>query len=135
MATNGNEWQSLVPLAEWQADILLFLSLSSRRLRMPLYAIKGASPDVIQCHKTKVFRFNPATQAFPLSRSIRKQKFSALILLRRLFLLLARNSLQAASLHCFVRRFRFIAPNEKLKVFRFPLSVFRFLLSLQKRKG
>ena len=80
MALNGNEWQSLVPLAEWQADILLFLPLSSRRLRMPLYAIKGASPDVIQCHKsksfpfsrsnrkTKVFRFNPATQAFPPSR-------------------------------------------------------------------
>ena len=24
MALNGNEWQSLVPLAEWQADIWLF---------------------------------------------------------------------------------------------------------------
>ena len=60
MALNGNEWQSLVPLAEWQADILLFLPLSSRRLQLPLYVIKGVSPNVIKCHKTKkfsVFRF------------------------------------------------------------------------------
>ena len=55
-----------------------------------------------------------------------KQKFSVLILLRRLLLLLTRDSLQAASLHCFVRRFRFPAPNEKQKfsVFRFPFSVY-----------
>ena len=71
MATNGNEWQSLVPLAEWQADILLFLPLSSHRLRMPLYAIKGASPDVIQCHKSKSFPLSnykrkPKNKSFPL---------------------------------------------------------------------
>ena len=53
-----------------------------------------------------------------------KKKFSVFTLLRRIFLLLARDSLQAASLHCFVRRFRFIAPNEKQK--SFPFSAFRF---------
>ena len=120
MALNGNEWQSLVPLAEWQADILLFLPLSSRRLRMPLYAIKGASPNVIQCHKSKsfpfsrsirklkVFRFNPATQAFPPSHLGKVCKHP----LRSVW-----------------RRFRFLAPTEKQKfsAFRFPFSVFYYL--------
>ena len=56
--------------------------------------------------------------------------FSALILLRRLFLLAARQSVQAHSALTPQRRFRFPTPsrNRKTKVFRFPLSVFRFFL-------
>ena len=45
------EWQRMAfarKLAEWQADELSF---SSRRLRLSLNAIKGASPNAIECHK------------------------------------------------------------------------------------
>ena len=39
MALNDNEWQSLVTLAEWQADKLLFYAIKhSIRVRMPLRA-------------------------------------------------------------------------------------------------
>ena len=56
---------------------------------------------------------------------IKSSPFSVLTPLRGLFLLLVRESLQAASLHCFVRRLRFLTPSEnrKTKVFRFPFSV------------
>ena len=58
--------------------------------------------------------------------------FSALILLRRLFLLLARHSAQAPSAlaSCVGSVFPLQAKTEKLKVFRFPLSVFRFVYYL-----
>ena len=39
MALNDNEWQSLVTLAEWQADKLLFYAIKhSIRVLMPLRA-------------------------------------------------------------------------------------------------
>ena len=48
MALNDNEWQSLVTLAEWQADKLLFYAIKhSIRVRMPLNVI----------NQQKVFRF------------------------------------------------------------------------------
>ena len=79
-----------------------------------LYSGCCISPDFCSNRKTK---------SFP---------FSALILLRRLFLLAARHSEQALSALAPQRRFRFPlqAKIEKLKVFRFPFSVFRFYLYL-----
>ena len=56
-------------------------------------------------------------------------QFSALILLRRLFFLAARQSLQAASALAPLRQFRFHTPSENRKTKSFPLSVFRFPLS------
>ena len=72
---------------------------------------------------------------FPTTSENRKTKsfpFSALILLRRLFFL--RTSAKCASTLCsrFVVSsvFPLQAKTEKQKVFRFPLSVFRFFVSL-----
>ena len=67
---------------------------------------------------------NSKTKSFP---------FSALILLCRLFLLAARQSVQAHSALTPQRRFRFPTPSENQKTKSFPLSAFRFpfcLLSL-----
>jgi len=74
-----------------------------------------------------VSRLSSKNKSFP---------FSALTLLRRLFFLAARQSLQADSALAPLRQFRFPTPSEnrKTKVFRFPLSVFRFYVYLCARK-
>ena len=57
MALNDNEWQSLVTLAEWQADKLLFYAI--KHSIKSANAIKGVSPNAIKCHKsTKSFPFS-----------------------------------------------------------------------------
>ena len=46
-------------VAEWQADIwLFFLSFSSRRLRLPLNAIKGVARMSLKAIKQKSFPFS-----------------------------------------------------------------------------
>ena len=44
---NGNEWHSLVTLAEWQNAPPIKHSLWSA---LPLNVIKGVSPNAIKCH-------------------------------------------------------------------------------------
>ena len=81
---------------------------------------QSQTANVIKCHKKANGQWLMAkSKSFP---------FSALILLRRLFLLLARHSLQAASAlaSCVGSVFPLQAEIEKLikfSVFRFPFSV------------
>ena len=104
------KWHSLTMFAEWQRMAFArFTRLMASRQNcyyMPLStlksarAIKGASPNVIKCHKTfKVFRF-------PLS---------VLILLRRLFFLAARKN---------VNKFTFsLAPHRQLRFFSYLCAI------------
>ena len=81
---------------------------------------RPAGANAIRCHSASVT--SECHFAAPPHYSL-NQKFSVLILLRRLFLLAARHSVQAPSALAPLRRFRF---SLQTKIKSFPLSVFSF---------